>query len=636
MLVVIMREFRFLAHLFGLLGLLQIHAAAQAPFVDKGLMSLLLEPPFHGHFVTAEVKPGAYLAVITRDDGVTYQFHSYGDKVGLGAFLSRVQIGRRVAFPHCFFDLLGLEQVVESVRTMPGRSFAETRDDPPFRAQVLDQAIGRLSYSIVLREAGGRVHHVHGMLDEGINKHTARLLKKGGWFEFPAIIQDAGLTDQARAEKRKPSNHLHEVLERYIGQWKGSTKAVPYVTLRMCCQWEAEGDGIWREITYEHGPDVTPPAADIARVAYSAASGCYLAWNPAKEALNFRIYWYEPTKTFTTYLAPDEEGVERYNTATFIDDDHIEWKTFSKLADGRVLEMNSGSYERVSHDPEPEVADAEPRAIDVLAGQIHAFAPEMAENTFFNPKPAPNRPALPIFDKPSDSPVMEVVDATLAGLAAHPPFRARLVSKTIQPHNITLVLQHTGGHFQTIEDQGYKLAEKPEALALAGLKEGEVHEFPRCLSSKPSNTALSPAMSRLQPFIGSWSKTIRCRDGGEEAMPCVIRYFFSADGSAIWCETDMSGRQRLERIVIGEKEGIYLIAPEHASPGFQAMQGRWDEANRVLTLVRSFVNAPPGAVREESTFHLDSADQITWRCRLIAADESLIRESSGTLSRLKP
>jgi len=626
---------RRLTRLLGILLLLHAHAAAQAPIPVQNVMSMLLEPPFYGQFVKVEQRPGGSVAVITCDDGQSYEFQSFGNGEQTSALLMRAQIGRRVVFPQVFFDLMGSEMVLNTVRSLSGRSFAERRDDRPFRAQVLDQGIGRLTYSIVLREAGGRLHHVHGMLDDGINRHTAKLLKKGGWFEFPAIIQDAGLTDQARADKRKPTNHLNEVLQRYIGRWKGHTKAVSYVTLRMTCQWEASGDGIWREITYEHAPDVTPPPVDIARVSYSAASGCYLAWNPAKDALNFRISWDEPTKTFTTEMAADEEGVERFNTAMFVDDDHIEWKTFSKLADGRVLEMNSGSYERVSRDPEPAVTDAEPWAIDVLAGQIipiESQLPVMVEAH----KPDPNRPDLPIYDKPSDAPVMEVVDATLAGLAVSPPFRARLISKSIQPHNITLELEHTSGHRQTISDKGYKLAEKPEALPLASLKEGEVHDFPDCLTTKASPGPLTPAIQALAPLAGTWAKTIRTREGKLEPVPCIVRFFAASQGNAFWQEESMSGRPKLQRISFDEKEQVYVSAPEHVKADPRAVQGRWDEKTSTFTQVRHFMNAPPGAVREESTLRIASADQIEWRTRLISKDESIAHESSGTLERVKP
>lgn len=656
-------QMRYWMRAVMLVAVFQTATALDTKASSGSVLNLLLEPPFYGHFAVAEGRQSRCNAVVVRDDGSSVSFATQAPMPGEAEFLAKVTIGRRYAFPQCFFDLMTAEDIGVCVHHLPGKMFEEIMDVPPFRATVLERVMDGQSYSIILREPGGRLHHLSGLMGvrggvnalggnsgEDFSRITAWLLRKGASFEFPAILHDAGLADQVRLAKREPKSRMDEVLRRYIGDWKGRTAALSYVTLRMRCHWQADGQGIWREITYEHGPDVTPPPADVTRVAYSEASKCYLSWNTSKDALKFRIHWYEPTKTFTTVLPPDEEGVERYNTATFVDDDHIEWKTFSKLADGRVLEMNSGSYERVSHDADaPLPVESEPSFIDQLGRKIYDFAakiqavenalPPMGQRlVWHNPpyQPDPNRPDMPTFDKPSDSPVIEVVDANLAGLEASLPFRARLVSKSIQPHNITLQLQHTGGNLQTIEDKGYKLAEKPVALALVELKEGEVHEFPHCLHARPGEGGLAPAMRPLQAFIGSWSKTIRSRDGSEEAMPCVIRYFSSADGSAIWCETDMSGRQKLERIVTGEKEGVYLIAPEHATPGFQAMQGRWDEANRALTLVRSFVNAPPGAVREESTFHVHSADQITWRCRLIAADESLIRESSGTLRRLKP
>ncbi|MFN9115585.1 MAG: hypothetical protein ACK5XN_36485, partial [Bacteroidota bacterium] len=172
-----------------------LRAASGTVWAENAVMSLLMEPPFYGNFVRAEVRPQGCVAAITRDDGTTLEFQSFDGRKSEVAFLSRVKLGQRVAFPQCFFDLMDPELILESVRSQPGRSFAERRDDLPFRAQVLDQGIGRLTYSIFLREAGGRLHHVHGMLDDGINRHTAKLLKKGGWFEFPAIIQDAGLTD---------------------------------------------------------------------------------------------------------------------------------------------------------------------------------------------------------------------------------------------------------------------------------------------------------------------------------------------------------------------------------------------------------------------------------------------------------
>ncbi|MBL9180959.1 MAG: hypothetical protein JNN17_02375 [Verrucomicrobiaceae bacterium] len=628
----------------------QVAAAQDIQIGSGSLLDLLLEPACYGHFASAEIGKEGCKAVFVRDDGRTMQFASWPTVPAEMEFISQVKIGRRYAFPQCFFDFLDAEQIYECVRTLPAEhSFEEIEDHAPFRATVLDQAIGRLTYSIILREPGGRVHHLRGLLSAGNARQRAELLWKGASYEFPAILRDAGLLAQVREAKKTPKSRMEEVLSRYIGVWKGRTEAVSYITLRMRCDWQADGQGIWREITYEHGPDVTPPPADVARVAYSEASKCYLSWNPATDALKFRIQWDEKTKTFTTLLPPDEEGVERYNTATFVDDDHIEWKTFSKLADGRVLEMNSGSYERLSREPNILFSQAPPpRAIDVLGRQIHDFAKQDQEMnaplpggqrlTWNTPayRPAPNRPDVPTFDKPSDTPVIEVVDATLAGLEASLPFRAKIVSKSIQPHNITLQLQHTGGNLQTIEAADFKLAEKPVALALAKLKEGEVHEFPHCLSSKPSNTALSPAMSRLQPFIGSWSQTIRGRDGVEEPLPCLIRYFASADGSGLWHEVEMSGRQKLERLVFDEVSGSYSMAAEHAPPEVKTLQGHWDEPTRTLKLVKSFTNAPPGAVREESTFQIISATQIHWRTRLIAADESVVRERTGTMNRVEP
>lgn len=143
-------------------------------------------------------------------------------------------------------------------------------------------------------------------------------------------------------------------------------------------------------------------------------------------------------------------------------------------------------------------------------------------------------------------------------------------------------------------------------------------------------------MQALAPLIGTWSKTIRTREGSLEPVPCLVRFFASADGTAFWHEEEMSGRQKLQRLSFDDKEQVYVAALEHVKADPKTLQGRWDEKTSTFTQVRHFMNAPPGAVREESTLRIASADLIEWRTRRITQDESVAHESSGTLERVKP
>ena len=595
------------------------------PFAPpQGLFSPLLEEPHIVEVREISSDGKSFSLKLSRGYGGEMTFSQTSSGATMESkFVSHLKVGRRYLFPHCVIDTLGLEPVVNIIRMHPGQPLASLSGSKPFRAVVLDQGISESNYSIIVQEAGGRIHHLQGRFDEHPDvRGIAMFLSRGRGVEFPAVLEDALLTKDKRAERAKPENEATAVLQRYLGEWRGGMEGNPKAKIEMVCHTRPDGSGIWREITFRDGSEEVPALPDINIVEYDGGTQVYLAGSLTEGSPPpLRSTWNEKTRTFTTILPVDDRGLKRVNTATFTRDDRIDWKTTSRDQKDQILSTTSGFYDRV-HGPWNEEDDPMvPTPLFEMRPSVQAAQP-LAEPSF---------------------------SGTVEKLASCPAFRAKVISVEVKSDEVTLELLHTSGYQKKLFEKIAGLGASDLGKALSALKKGETYEFPFCLQhpgQAPAERPATPEMKALEPFIGKWRAFDQEKDGSFKALGTSARYFWSADGASLWREdiypglnpaTGMPGggpeKSHLILITYDSESKCYVEAEEHEWPSVREHSAKWDASKK--SYIWQYDLTKPVPRKAEGTRHFVSEDRIEYVVKHFPVNGASGGEDSGYYERIK-
>ena len=538
-------------------------------------------------------------------------------------FVSNLKVGHRYLFPHCVIDTLGLEAALQIIRMHVGQPLASLSGSKPFRAVVLDQGMGESNYSIILQEAGGRNHHLQGRFDEHRDVRAVALhLSRGRSVEFPAVLEDALLTKEKRVERARPENEATAALYRYLGEWRGRMGSNPKAKIEMVCHARPDGSGIWREITFRDGGEDVPALPDINIVEYDRAGQVYLAGSLAEgSAPPLRSTWDEKIRTFTTTLPADEGGLQRVNTATFTREDRIDWKTTSRDQNGHVVSTSSGHYERV-------------------------HAPWNEEDVPQVPSPLLEAKVSTQTSQPLGSPSFT---GTVEKLVSCSAFRAKVISIEVQNDEVTIELLHTSGDQKKLFEKVPGLGASDLGNALSVLKKGETYEFPFCIQhpgQTPAEKPATPEMKVLEPFIGNWKAFHKQQDGSFTPRGTSARYFWSADGTALWREMtyptvdSLSGKpipgpstKHLDLITYDAEARCYVETEEHALPSVRERPAKWEAATNSYHWQSQLMNRLPR--KAEGFRRIVSADRFDYEARHLSVNGALAGEETGYYERIK-
>lgn len=538
-------------------------------------------------------------------------------------FVSRLQAGRSYRYPHCVIELLGVDTTAQIIRGMTGKPLESLSTEQPFRAVVLDQGLSETHYSIIIQEAGGSLRHLQSSFDNGSTRKVAELLSRGRSFEFPAVLEDALLTKEKRAERAKPENEATAVLQRYLGEWRGGMDGNPKAKIEMVCHARPDGSGIWRDITFRAGSEEVPALPDINIVEYDCGTQVYLAGSLAEGSPPpLRSTWGEASRTFTTMMPVDESSIKRVNTATFTREDRIDWKTTTQTNNGEVQTTSSGHYDRV-------------RQLDDGEG---------------NPLPPSAYPVLTPVSFYSNFPTATPIK--LSELSTCEPFRAQVSSISLQDDEIQLGLRYHNGNSHTLTEKQPGIGRSENGQALAHLKQGEVYEFPFCIQHPGQPEAgkpTTPEMKALESLIGQWSMRKHAASGKlGEPVKETIRYFWSADGASLWRGVfpPQEGTPKanaptvphfkmmaLHHLTYGPATREYVESTQGGLLGNTPSRGTWDAAKQSYTWKGSLGLGPNMKADGVRTFV--TPDRIEWKSRQLKDDGTVINESSGTYERIK-
>jgi hypothetical protein len=520
-------------------------------------------------------------------------------------------------------DLLGHDQAILLFRLQPGQPLASLSGSKPFRAVVLDQGLGESKYSIIVQEAGGRIHHLQGRFDEHPDvRAIAMFLSRGRSVEFPAVLEDALLTKEKRAERAKPENEATAVLQRYLGEWRGGMEGNPKAKIEMVCHTRPDGSGIWREITFRDGSEEVPALPDINIVEYDRATQVYLAGSLAEGSPPpLRSTWDEKTRTFTTILPADDRGLKRVNTATFTRDDRIDWKMTSRDQKDQILSTTSGFYDRVHGPWNEEDTPMVPTPLFEMRPSVQAAQP-LAEPSF---------------------------TGTVEKLDSCPAFRAKVISVEVRSDEVTLELLHTSGDQKKLFEKVPGLGASDLGKALSVLKKGETYEFPFCIQhpgQAPAERPATPEMKVLEPFIGNWKAFQKQQDGSFTPRGTSARYFWSADGTALWREMtyptvdSLSGKpipgpstKHLDLITYDAEARCYVETEEHALPSVRERPAKWEAATNSYHWQSQLTNRLPR--KAEGFRRIVSADRFDYEARHLSVNGALAGEETGYYERIK-
>jgi hypothetical protein len=536
-------------------------------------------------------------------------------------FVAKLQAGKSYRMPHCVIDFLGAESAAALARRLPGRQLGELRSLRPFLATVLDQGLGQSTYSIVLRDAGGRLWHLKGLIEDKETRQVCSCLQSGKRFEFPAVLDDALLAPEKRLERAKPKNTSTAVLWRYLGEWRGTLDADPKAKVEMICHARPDGSGIWREITFHDGVSELPPLPDIAVMEFDRSEGAYLAGSMAQtNARPLVSTWNEKSRTFTTVLPVDDRGLKRVNKATFTREDRIDWKTTTLSQKNEELASSGGHYDRVRGPGDAEKEAPPPTPVSDMqhspAGHTAAAASA----------PLPFLPAL-----------SELPTVNFSNLGKCPPFRAKIVSLEVSADELVLKLGRLSGADLTIRSMDKGIGSSPMAKALSQLKKDTFYDFPHCIhhpGEAPAGGPATPAMKALEPFVGEWKVRIRDRQGALVETPAKMRYYWSADGKCLWRESVAPTHSILEYTRHDADNGCYVSALE-LTEDVKKASSTWDAGTRTYT-TELMLGSPPGVVLAKGARTFKSPDLVEWSNKQLTSDGTVANESSGTYERIKP
>lgn len=278
----------------------------------------------------------------------------------------------------------------------PPNELLKLQNLPPFRATVLKRRIADDRIGLDLCISGHEPVAVEHTGQEDWDKalKLAERLREGGTYEFPDVTADAPVAPPADAPPA-PATDAMRALQPFIGTWKDPAHPDKGNLNRFF--WKADGTGLWRETTHSMAPppadadtgggaydlaaattlkalDEAPPLQTSQRlITYDARRQCYVESMPV--ALHRRVSIVNGEKTVSHTLtanAPAAKGHEgRWDAATqtytwseirdlpqldtkysgtrrFVSPDRIEWTSRVTAADGKVIQENAGTYQRVA------------------------------------------------------------------------------------------------------------------------------------------------------------------------------------------------------------------------------------------------------------------------------------------------
>ncbi|WP_395736615.1 hypothetical protein [Prosthecobacter sp.] len=647
-------------------SLVTIFVNGQASAAD-GVFTLLQSRPFVAEVSSVSTSLTGYKLSLRSTDGSTRSFECISSGPSLEQqFAAQLKSDHFYAFPQCVVDFLGLEQTVNVLRSLPTPTgpfgvfvpaperrnqppsgLLELGQDHPFRAIVLDLGIGETGYSIVLQGVDSELHLASGTFSSDKVKAIAEGLRRGETYEFPAALEDVLLGDAERAAKAKPKSAAVAVLGRYIGAWRGSLEDDPTATIQMNCQWLADGTGIWRELTFHRPGGGSLPSLDIARIVFDARAQGYLTADPAADpSMALRSTWSEAGQTFTSTLPAGANGELRVNTAKFVAEDRIEWKTVTKNALGKVLSTKRGSYTRSSKEV-PPLPLPPPSAKSVLTAAVAT-----GTRTFFSQTSSTSAQA-PSLSAAGQLPP-NVIYSDFFKLRDQPPFRARLTHIEFKAHSFSATLERADQRQVSIyhsRDDRWD-----EALLLAKrLTPGLPYDFPAVLADEyqtPKAGATGPstdAMRALAPFIGDWTMHWTTGPGKDKADKITVRYFWTNDGTGLWREVHLpagfstsgtpktNNKPEVDAVMTYYDPAMqkYFEVRSSALKADEQTEVEWDAKTQTYSLLKK-AGAAPAELQYSGTRRIVSPDRIDFQSRTTKADGTVMNESAGYYQRTKP
>lgn len=608
---------------------------------------LLFQKPFVGEVTEILDSPTSFKLTIHSPEG-DYRYASTSLSALDKKCISQLQQGRRYAFPQCFIDCIGLNNISAIVRAMkqePPWVFApphllELGQAHPFRARVLDQGLDEKGYSIVLQATDSRLYHVSGSFTSPLVKRTAEHLRRGETFEFPAALDDALLTESERSAKARPKSAEAKVLARYIGTWRGTVANDPQARITMNCHWTADGTGIWRELTFEDEEGSNQPPHDISLVTFDSTTQCYLATNPApakNSPAPLQSTWNEAKRTFTTTLPAATNGQTRINTAVFSAENRIDWKTVTE-EEGKPPSISSGSYTRTSKDASPAKLAPPSRSSDLAAliprdKILFSFQSDSGKAT--SPRPFV---ATDFFD-----------------LCKEPAFRGKVARIDIYSNSIHAKIEDRDFRryiIRHVRDENWD-----QALRIAKrLEQGGIYEFPEVLADdyQPTPADFVPmpttnAMRALSAFIGEWRMNSSSALGQDPKDSVIIRYFWSNDGTGLWREVNTranapagsepkdGGKNRVHTTLTtyNDTTQSYLETSSVRNDNDEKVSAQWDAQTQTYSW-KAPASQAAKSVLTSGTRRIVSPDHFEYHHRSIKPDGSLVNEGHGYYERIKP
>ncbi len=614
-------------------------ARAQAQHAQSlgGILSNLLKEPFYGEITGLTKGEATYKIDYGAQGGgaMVASRHEVKSASPLEMkFISSLQQGRRYAFPQCILDALGYNDVIQLLRagpelyamraqSMPGlRKLTSLGGSLPFRARVIDIEAGSELYSVIVQAADTRFIHFSGGYETEDLRRVVQYLKRGETYEFPAVLKDALLTEEQRQQKAKPQDTDVEVLGRYIGEWQGTLEDAPKARILMRCHWNADGTGIWRELTFERNPGVEPAMPAIAVITYDADLRCYLDTSYALGSPPpLKMAWDSAAKSFTSTLPPNGDRL-RVTTATFASHDRISWQTVTRSSTGEHISTIEGSYKRVSD-----------------TAQVAALPPELERE----------KRAFQAIHLPSG--YAETVTGLL-NLRSLPPFRGKITALSIDEKEINAIIDCVDGrHYSVLQgkDQDWD-----KALAAAKrLTIDQTFEFPDVLADdyvEPAADAPpSQAMSALEMFIGEWRSQVDSSLASSKASS-TYRHFWKRDGQGMWREDfvpastfEQGGRQVrvAARIVLSlithdPSTGNYIETRSMPEQQPQQSHLAWDPNSKVSTQTIALPSPNGGTGGQRQIIRrFVSRDRIEWVSTGTQPDGKPLAEVKGHTERIK-
>jgi|UniRef100_UPI003783CAE4 hypothetical protein len=603
--------------------LLTIPAAAQTlPFGVP-------QTPYEGT-VTAKTETSDSLKITVSSGGAVHTLMQSGSLSALARKAFRqLQVGCVYSFPQRF-----------NLPTDESKSFKLARlldleKQPPFRALVDDLRIEENRVSLFLLCADGR--RLHFRQEGGKGRDQARqlvaALQPGTSYEFPACLKPAPSTSETT--QRDP------VLSQYIGEWRGTLEGDTGCFISLNCVWKADGQGFWREILFDNS-SADPPLIDVAIVTADPATGRYLATPPRDRDQPATESTYDAaTRTFTTRLPSPDPGVTRLNTATFTNDDRIDWKTTALDASGVVLSTTRGSYQRM--------VASHPRATPITS---NPGSVQMVTTTQNSSPAGMGTQSMSITTTNTITPSLHKKERTLLELRDLSPFRGKITALDIGADSLSITIECGDDRQYLIHHQRDEQWEQHLSIAKR-FKLEETFEFPDIVAA--DYTALagevkpSDAMRALAPFIGEWRVFWDSGPMKGAASKSIVRCFWKNDGNGLWREFVMPESTE-------ERNGQKLTLPARTTTSlttYDAAKGHyierassptalpthftatWDASGQVWSQKAESSHPKPGT-QINGIRRLVSPDRIDYNLKQTQADGTLIDEAVGHYERIKP